>query len=226
METFSTLLALCEGNPPVTSGFPSQSQLREVLVFSFVCAWTNGWANHWDAGDLRRDLAHYDITVMIHDDFYLSPIWSEREFGLNIGWSLWSLSAARVHFDLSLANFPFGENITLLTYLLNENMYCDPNPSGTEIGIFRDDNVNKTSADALAPCVVKPSVSNHDIANAAYTCVLLHHKNVTPRDVINVDMILLFWNSKRHDKGSNNLWTWYRCRIFNYNGWLWTTPCQ
>ena len=24
METFSTLLALCEGNPPVTGGFPSQ----------------------------------------------------------------------------------------------------------------------------------------------------------------------------------------------------------
>ena len=46
METFSALLALYEGNPPVTSGFPSQRPVtRNVYVF-FICAWTNGWANH------------------------------------------------------------------------------------------------------------------------------------------------------------------------------------
>ena len=35
METFSALLALCEGNSP-------------------VWAWTNGWANSRDAGDLKN----------------------------------------------------------------------------------------------------------------------------------------------------------------------------
>ena len=34
------------------------------LMFSLICAWTNDWANNWDAGDLRRYHVHYDITVM------------------------------------------------------------------------------------------------------------------------------------------------------------------
>ena len=41
METFSALLALCEGNPPVPA-----------------------WANNRDAGDLRRHGAHYDVTIV------------------------------------------------------------------------------------------------------------------------------------------------------------------
>ena len=28
------------------------------------CAWTNGWINHRDAGELRRHWAHYDATLM------------------------------------------------------------------------------------------------------------------------------------------------------------------
>ena len=34
-------------------------------VFSLICAWTEGWVNNRDAGDLRRHCAHHDITVMI-----------------------------------------------------------------------------------------------------------------------------------------------------------------
>ena len=33
METFPTLLALCEGNPSVTDGFPSQSNNNVELHF-------------------------------------------------------------------------------------------------------------------------------------------------------------------------------------------------
>ena len=29
-----------------------------------ISAWTNGWADNQDAGDLRRHSAHYDVTVM------------------------------------------------------------------------------------------------------------------------------------------------------------------
>ena len=36
----------------------------ELLMFSLICAWTDGWANIRDAGDLRRHHAHYDVTVM------------------------------------------------------------------------------------------------------------------------------------------------------------------
>ena len=37
---------------------------REALVFSFICTWTNYWANSQDASDLRRHRAHADVTVM------------------------------------------------------------------------------------------------------------------------------------------------------------------
>ena len=41
METFSPLLTLCAGNLPVDS--PHKGQWRGYLVFSLLCAWTNGW---------------------------------------------------------------------------------------------------------------------------------------------------------------------------------------
>ena len=33
-------------------------------MLSLIWAWTNGWANNQDAGDLRQHRAHYDVTVM------------------------------------------------------------------------------------------------------------------------------------------------------------------
>ena len=51
METFSALLAFCEGNSPVTGEFPSQSQWRVDSALSLICAWSNGWVNNRDAGD-------------------------------------------------------------------------------------------------------------------------------------------------------------------------------
>ena len=42
METFSALLALCEGNPPVTGGFPSQRPVTWSFDVLFdVSSWTN-----------------------------------------------------------------------------------------------------------------------------------------------------------------------------------------
>ena len=38
-------------------------QWRRAFMF-FICAWTNGWANNRDAGDLKRHRAHYDVTIM------------------------------------------------------------------------------------------------------------------------------------------------------------------
>ena len=37
---------------------------RGALMVSLICAWMNGWINNREAGDLRRHLAHYDVTVM------------------------------------------------------------------------------------------------------------------------------------------------------------------
>ena len=44
---------------------PHKVQWRGALVFSLICALTNGWVNNWDrdTGDLRRHRAYYDVTV-------------------------------------------------------------------------------------------------------------------------------------------------------------------
>ena len=43
---------------------PHKGQWRGTLMFSFICAWMNGWVNNRNAGDLRRHRAHYGVTVM------------------------------------------------------------------------------------------------------------------------------------------------------------------
>ena len=71
METCSTSLTFVRGihrwlrgihRSPVNS--PDTDQWRGALMFSLIYAWTNGWVNNQDAGDLRRHRAHYDVTVM------------------------------------------------------------------------------------------------------------------------------------------------------------------
>ena len=63
-KTFSTLLAICAGNSPLTA----QNQRRWPLILSLICAWINGWVNNREAGDLRGHSAHYDVTVMHRSD--------------------------------------------------------------------------------------------------------------------------------------------------------------
>ena len=68
---------------------PHKDQWRGALIFSLICAWTNGWANNRDAGDLRRHRAHYDVIVMsivIIKRFLLKIHWYE------ILWLLLTLS--------------------------------------------------------------------------------------------------------------------------------------
>ena len=64
METFSTLLALCVGNSPVTDEFPTQRPVTWSFDVFFDLRLYNGWVNNVEAGDLRCYHAHYDITVM------------------------------------------------------------------------------------------------------------------------------------------------------------------
>ena len=57
---------------------PSQRPVTRNLMFSLICAWTNRWVNNGDAGDLRRNHAHYDVT----SHFQPHPWWptvSRRE---------------------------------------------------------------------------------------------------------------------------------------------------
>ena len=73
-EAFAALLALCEGNQLATGGSPHKGQWRWILMFSLKCAWTNGWVNSRDAGDLRRHRAHYDAFDFIGCDLILASV--------------------------------------------------------------------------------------------------------------------------------------------------------
>ena len=46
---------------------PHKGQWRRALMFSLICAWINGWINNREAGDLRCQHAHCDVTLMIFD---------------------------------------------------------------------------------------------------------------------------------------------------------------
>ena len=54
---------------PVNS--PHKGQWRGALMFSFICAWINGWINNREAVDLRRHRAHYDVIVMRKHQLFL-----------------------------------------------------------------------------------------------------------------------------------------------------------
>ena len=64
MEIFSALLATCAGKSRSPVNSPHKGQWGGALVFSLICVWINGWVNSCQAGDLRRHLAHFDVTVM------------------------------------------------------------------------------------------------------------------------------------------------------------------
>ena len=65
METFSALLALCEGNPPVTGWFPSQSSGTISFDVSFDLRLNKHLNKIRNAGNLRRHRAHFDVSVMV-----------------------------------------------------------------------------------------------------------------------------------------------------------------
>ena len=50
---------------PLSVNSPHKGPWRWALMFSLICAWTNGWVNNRDAGDLRRHRALYDVTLMV-----------------------------------------------------------------------------------------------------------------------------------------------------------------
>ena len=64
METFSALLALCEKNLSVSGGLPSQKPVTQSFDDFFDLRLNERLTNHRDTGDLRRDHAHYDVTVV------------------------------------------------------------------------------------------------------------------------------------------------------------------
>ena len=75
METFSALLAICAGNSPVNGDFPAQRPVTRSFDVFFDLPLNNGWVNNREAVDLRRYLAHYDVSVMFQP---ISPMHSHE----------------------------------------------------------------------------------------------------------------------------------------------------
>ena len=68
METFSALLAICEGDSPVTGEFPTQRPVTLSFDVFFDLRLNKRLSKQTiplEAGDLRRHRAHYDVTVML-----------------------------------------------------------------------------------------------------------------------------------------------------------------
>ena len=64
METFSALLAYCAGNSPVTGEFPAHRPVTRSFDVFFDLLLNQQLNKQWDAGDLRRHHAHYDVIAM------------------------------------------------------------------------------------------------------------------------------------------------------------------
>ena len=57
---------------PVNSSH--KGQWRRALMFTLICAKMKGWVNNREGDDLRRNRAHYDVTVMNLFWFRLSTV--------------------------------------------------------------------------------------------------------------------------------------------------------
>ena len=72
---------------------PHKGQWRGALMFTLICARMNGWVNNGEAGDLRRNRAHYDVIVMFRPSLLETPCQSRSQFchrfmSIDIGWYL------------------------------------------------------------------------------------------------------------------------------------------
>ena len=61
MITFSSLVIHCEGNQPITGGFPSQKGQYGTSMFSLLLALTSCWINSRVSGDLGRYDANFSL---------------------------------------------------------------------------------------------------------------------------------------------------------------------
>ena len=64
MDIFSALLGICVGNSPVTGEFPAQGPVTRSFGVFFDLR-LNKRLSKREAGDLRRNRAHYDVMVML-----------------------------------------------------------------------------------------------------------------------------------------------------------------
>ena len=81
---------------PVDS--PHTGQWQRALKFPLISAWTTGWANNPDAGELKCHRAHYDVTVML--SYYMTGC------GRPMPWM--RSERQTYHYQAKMTCFPWG----------------------------------------------------------------------------------------------------------------------
>ena len=121
METLSALLVLCAGNSPVTSEFPSQRPVTRSFHVFLDLRLNKGLSKQYEAGDLRRLCAHYDVIVMkmyIIDRVHsLWPEGSNRLFAhytiplsplCRLVWRRWAVNMFFKYMGLCVSSLPIN----------------------------------------------------------------------------------------------------------------------
>ena len=98
---------------PVNS--PHKCQWRRALMFSLIYAWINGWVNNREAGDLRRNRAHYDVVVMFSNSF----LFSTDNLPRGSRWNYWFKNALQ-----TCARWLIRKMVNRLTRFLNWHCLC------------------------------------------------------------------------------------------------------
>ena len=100
---------------PVNS--PHKGKWRGALMFSLICSWIKGWVNIGEAGDLRRNRAHYDVTVMsILDVCTMTNLIAFVVLPFVLSFSSKTLT------DCSVTVFNNNNNIIIMLHLYSANL--------------------------------------------------------------------------------------------------------
>ena len=116
---------------PVNS--PHKGQWRGALIFSFICAWINGWVNTREAGDLRRYHAYYDVIIMAN---WTWPILVWCQPSHEMSWHGKALCITLKFTVISRLALKHQLRFTLLQQLTRENVYVSSHKMIKVIKLF------------------------------------------------------------------------------------------
>ena len=104
---------------------PHKGQWGGPVMCSLICAWTNGWVNNRDAGDLRRNHAHYDAIVMSRLIHEALPSWEDEPIDNKEISGL--LTPRNWCIFCGVARLNWWVRITTLGSISRTIFYCNPN---------------------------------------------------------------------------------------------------
>ena len=114
---------------PVNS--PHKGQWCGASMFPLICAWINGWVKNRKAGDLRRNRAHYDVTVMRNGEENYSWPWKYVSFR-NLNWcrmsSLFERAIPLIHNCMKLHWLEIAQLLNVTTPFLSSHQIATCHP--------------------------------------------------------------------------------------------------